>query len=190
MSEVGFRRGLHVSLRPLVVQDAAALARWRNSPNLADASATPWPVTQSEEEETISYWSKSRTTYVFGVEYTDGTLIGTIGLHDIKWPHRTAQSATMIGEEEHWGQGRATEAKMLLLDFAFNALDLFEVMAHAPDSGRAFSHLTKCGFVEVGRVPGWYRDHKGGRMDDVIHLVTQDRWRPLWDQYLASGRKG
>jgi RimJ/RimL family protein N-acetyltransferase len=110
-------------------------------------------------------------------------LIGSIGLHGIDLINRNATTGTVIGEKEFWGKGYGTEAKMLLLDFAFNALDLYVIQSKVlAFNGRSLAYGKKCGYEEVGRIPGWIRKN-GRRCDEVLLVVTQERWQPLWDKY-------
>jgi RimJ/RimL family protein N-acetyltransferase len=72
---------------------------------------------------------------------------------------------------------------MLLLDFAFNALDLYAILSKVLGfNGRSLAYGKKCGYEEVGRIQNWIRKN-GTRHDEVLLVVTQERWRPLWDEY-------
>lgn len=76
---------------------------------------------------------------------------------------------------------------MLLLDFAFNSVDLFSVMAQIIALNKAsISSVMKCGYEEVGRIPDWIRTRSGTRCDEVLFVVTQKKWRPLWKQYIRA----
>src|SRR6202008_445968 len=63
------------------------------------------------------------------VIYERATLrpIGTTGLGQINYMHRTAEFGIGIGEADCWGKGYGTEATRLVLDYAFNALGLHNV---------------------------------------------------------------
>ena len=50
--------------------------------------------------------------------------IGTVKLDKIDWYNRTAEDGILIGERSCHGQGYGTIAYELLLDYAFNVLDL------------------------------------------------------------------
>jgi RimJ/RimL family protein N-acetyltransferase len=159
-----------------------------NDPEVTQYLMRVFPLMEKEEEDWIEELPKSKNGFAFGiVEMEKKKLIGSIGLININWQSRTATTGTALGEKEFWGRGYGTEAKMLLLDFAFNALDLFgvssRVMAH---NERSLAYGRKCGYVEVGRLPQWMRRQNGERCDEVLLVVTQEKWRPLWVEYLKN----
>ena len=123
MSDVVFREGAHVRLRPLEREDVPLMRRWLNDPETTQYLLRAFPLMEKAEEAWFDALSGSTTDYVLGIVARESdALIGTIGLHRIDWRNRTATTGTIIGEKEWRGKGQGTEAKMLLLDFAFNAL--------------------------------------------------------------------
>ena len=188
VNEVVFRKGVRVSLRPIERGDIPMMHRWFNDPEVTQFLARTFPLYETEEEEWVENLSKSKTSFPLGiVTIQDPKLIGTVGLHEINWQQRTATTATIIGEKDYWGRGYGTEAKMLLLDFAFNALDLFAVLSRViASNGRSLAYARKCGYEEVGRLPQWFRCQDGQRRDQVLLMVTQEKWRPLWIEYLQK----
>lgn len=55
--------------------------------------------------------------------------IGTISLHGIDWIARKGEVGYMIGDQQHWGIGIATEAVGLITDYGFNRLNLHKLTA-------------------------------------------------------------
>ena len=55
--------------------------------------------------------------------------IGNIKLGPINWISRFAPLGIMIGNKEFWGKGYGTEAIGLVVDYAFNRLNLHKVVA-------------------------------------------------------------
>jgi len=55
--------------------------------------------------------------------------IGNIKLGPINWISRLAPLGIMIGNKEFWGQGYGAEAIRLVVDYAFNRLNLHKVTA-------------------------------------------------------------
>jgi RimJ/RimL family protein N-acetyltransferase len=186
MSDIVFRQGTQVLLRPLERGDIPTLRRWMNDPEITQFLTRVFPLMEREEEEWFDNLHKSKNTVALGiVERKRKKLIGSIGLHGINWEQRTATTGTVLGEKDCWGKGYGTEAKMLLLDLAFNALDLYGVLSHVlAYNERSLAYGKKCGYEEVGRLPHWVRRHNGQRCDEVLLIVTQEKWRPLWGKYL------
>lgn len=77
--------------------------------------------------------------------------IGNIKVGPINRVHKFAKVGIIIGEESFWGEGFATEAVKLAVDYAFNTLDLHKltagVYANNIASVRVFE---KSGFVKEG----------------------------------------
>jgi RimJ/RimL family protein N-acetyltransferase len=187
MSDIIFRDGELVFLRPLEQTDAPSLQKWINDVELTQFLLRDRPVGEKEERRFIELSSSSKVDVVLGiVTKNEGKLIGTIGLHNIDHVHGHAVTGTLIGEKEYWNKGYGTEAKMLLLDLAFNRLNLSvirsDVIAY---NGRSIAYAKKCGYRQVGRLPGWI-ERDGKRHDEVILVVTAKRWRPLWEAYLKN----
>jgi len=159
-----------------------------NDPDVTEYLMRSMPIGEREEEEWLDNLHHRTQDITLAIIDVDGKkLIGSIGLHMINWQHRNATTGTVIGEKECWGKGYGTEAKMLLLDVAFNTLDLFGVLSrvHAVN-GRSLAYAKKCGYEEVGRIPLWSRLKNGQRCDEVLLAVTQEKWRPLWERYLRE----
>ena len=95
--------------------------------------------------------------------------IGSTALHDINHLHRTAMFGILIGEPECRGKGYGTEATRLVLDYAFTALGLHNVMLQVFEfnlAGQRAYH--KAGFRELGRRR---QSHMmGGRLWDDIYM--------------------
>ncbi len=188
MSDVVFRQGRRVLLRPLERADNHTLRRWMNDPEITQYLMRVFTLMEKEEEEWIDSKHKSQNDFTLGIVETEGKrLIGSIGLHAISWQSRTATTGTVLGEKTYWGKGYGTEAKMLLLDFAFNALDLYSVLSRVMAyNKRSLAYGKKCGYEEVGRIPRWIRRQNGQRCDEVLLIVTREKWRPLWQAYLKD----
>lgn len=188
-SDVVFRRGTNVLLRPHEHSEIPLARRGMNDPEVTQYLMRRFPIGEREQEKLFESVSsgKAHDIALAIVTVADNKLIGGIGLHRIDWVHRTAMTGTVIWDKAYWGRGYGTEAKMLLLDVAFNALDLFAIESHVVATNeRSLAYGRKCGYEEVGRMPQWVRGQNGERIDEVILMVTQERWRPLWREYMKN----
>lgn len=185
MSEhMAFRTGKLVYLRPFTKSDSETLQKWMNDQEVTQFLMRVFPITAREEDEWIENQGKDARNLAMAIVTVEGNqLIGSIGLHGIDLINRTATTGTVIGEKDFWGKGYGTEAKMLLLDFAFNTLDLFVILSKViAFNGRSLAYGKKCGYEEVGRIPNWiFRN--GKRHDEVLLVVTKQTWLPLWNDY-------
>jgi RimJ/RimL family protein N-acetyltransferase len=112
-----------------------------------------------------------------------GIPIGTMGIHGIDYRHGIATTGALIGEPEYWGKGYGSEAKMLLLEYAFNTLNLrkinSEVIAY---NERSTQYSLKCGYKIEGRRR--LEHFAKGEYWDVIQLaVFREDWQPLWEAF-------
>jgi RimJ/RimL family protein N-acetyltransferase len=78
--------------------------------------------------------------------------IGIANVINVDHRHRTAGLGLMIGEPDCWGKGYGTETTRLLLDYAFTALGMQNVMLHVYEfNASARRCYEKAGFREIGR---------------------------------------
>jgi diamine N-acetyltransferase len=113
----------------------------------------PLPMTSEKEQEWYDRQSKAEDDAPFTI-YERETLrpIGNTGLHEIDHRNRSATFGIMIGEPDCRGKGYGTETTRLMLDYAFTALSLHNVMLTVfefnPAGKRTYE---KAGFKELGR---------------------------------------
>ena len=73
-------------------------------------------------------------------------------IDEINWRSRSGTYGILIGEADGRGQGYGTETTRLMLDFAFTALGLRNVMLTTDAFNlAALSAYRKAGFKEIGR---------------------------------------
>lgn len=178
-----FRTGKRVVLRPFHIEDAPLLTKWINDPEVTKYLKRSYPTTLTQELDWLKTLGQNRENVVLGVELIGGPLIGSMGLHRISWINRTATSGAFIGEAEHQGQGYGTEAKMLLLEYAFNTLNLRKVCSTVlAFNGRSQRYNEKCGYVVEG-VQRAQMFRNGVYHDLVLMAVFREDWLPLWEEY-------
>lgn len=98
----------------------------------------------------------------------EGSLLGNCGLEDVDLVNRTAELGILL-ERSSWNQGFGKEAIQLLLDYAFNILNINNVMLSVYSyNQRAISCYKRCGFKEMGR----RREARliGGKFYDEIYM--------------------
>ncbi len=181
---ITFRTGKRVALRPFQPEDAALLTKWINDPEVTKYIKRSFPTTLMQEADWVkTLGQNSKENVVLGIELIDGALIGSMGLHRISWINRTATSGAFIGEPAYRGKGYGTEAKMLLLEYAFNTLNLRKVCSTVPAfNGRSQRYNEKCGYG----IEGVQREQifRNGTYHDLIHMaVFREQWLPLWEVY-------
>lgn len=182
-NQIVFRRSKRVILRPLIETDAPLLALWVNDPQVSVYVRAYLPVTVKEEVEWILSLSKRPENDIVVMIVVDGKPIGTMGIHGINHRHGTATTGALIGEKDYWGKGYGAEAKMLLLEYAFNTLNLRKVYSHVHEfNERSVNYSLKCGYEIEGRLKSHH--YSQGKYWDQIQLaVFKDKFLPLWEKF-------
>jgi len=177
-----FLEGKKVILRPPDKEkDLEKFLKWVNDPEVRQFVTVFMPYTKKQEEEWFD--KKRENEVVLTVETKDGQVIGVIGLHDIKYHHRTATTGTLIGDKESQGKGFGTDAKMVLLNYAFNTLNLRKINSRAfATNQRSINYSKKCGY----EVEGILKDEVfvDGKYISVVCLaVFRKNFKVIWRHY-------
>ncbi len=195
MSEqhVVFRRGKKVYLRPLEEGDLHRLYRWINDPEISIFLDQTFPLPLVYEAEFLKQ-AMTRPAFPRDIIFAiclneDNRHIGVMGLHNIRYDHGTAGTGSFIGEKDLWGQGYGFDAKMILLDFAFNTLRLRKICAGAKAfNQRSLGFNAKCGYYTEGLRRGQFLVN-GEFVDEVITAVTPAQWEERWQEYCADWKR-
>lgn len=79
-----------------------------------------------------------------------GQMIGLMDLDDVSVDGEEAEVGAWL-DQDHWGEGYASEGALALRDFAFGTLDLKRLRAgHAEDNAGSERILAEMGFRHVG----------------------------------------
>lgn len=183
-NRVVFLRGKKTVLRPPMKSDLPKVVQWINDPEVRYFVTGHFPQTELDEEEWLKNLSKKKETdVVLVIETSDGTPIGIMGLHRINWRDLVATTGALIGEKEYWGKGYGGEAKLLLLDYAFNILNLHKICSSViAFNDRSLRYSLKCGYQEEGRLKRHI--YRNGQYWDSIQLaIFREDFKPVWEKY-------
>jgi RimJ/RimL family protein N-acetyltransferase len=183
-ARVFWRKGKKTMLCPLELRDAPVIYQGINHPDSYEFLLSTDPKGINFEEDWIREKQKPNGTDItLGICTHDGTLIGTMGLHRINHLHGTAVTGSVIFDEVYRNKGYGTDAKMVLLDYAFNILGLQIIESRVIGfNDRSTAYSQKCGYKVDARLRGrFYRF--GERHDEIILSVARDEWLPLWEEY-------
>lgn len=181
-----FLKGERVFLRPLEMSDLDRCTLWVNDPEIRQFITITFPMSSQQEQSWLNDSVASKDKVKLAIETHEGVHIGNISIHEIDWINRTATTGTMIGDKEYWGRGYGTEAKMLLLDYMFNTLNLRKVHSSAyAFNERSINYSLKCGYKITGRLME-ERFHDGKYHDVVLLEVFRDEWQSAHDAWRDS----
>jgi len=136
-----------------------------------------WPNTREAQIDfyEASKNNRDRLVLLICIKDTD-VIIGVCNLSSINWVHRYASIALVIGDEKHRKGPVAIETMSLLLNIAFNKLNLKNIKAGHIESNPVTPVLCKLfRFREVGRyVKLAY--HFGEYVDTVYYQLSREDW--------------
>jgi RimJ/RimL family protein N-acetyltransferase len=103
--------------------------------------------------------------------------IGNIKLGPINTIHRFADIGILIGEKDCWGKGYATDAIRLVVEYAFNKLNLHKVTAgcYAPNKG-SLKAFKNAGFSQEG-VRKNHCYYQGEYVDDILLGLVNSKFK-------------
>lgn len=111
-------------------------------------------------------------------------LIGMIGLEFVDLVNGVAETGSWFHNADYRGKGYGTEAKHLILEYAFHRLYLERIVSFVFESNtRSAAALAKQGYKPAGRLK--YDDFKDGRYQDLLlfdllpedWLAAREEWR-------------
>jgi ribosomal-protein-alanine N-acetyltransferase len=159
-----------------IFSDLEVMRYWSTTP-LADrdaAAALLKDIHDGFERHTLLKWGVARRT--------DNLLIGTVTLINFDFTHRRAEVGYALGRA-HWGNGYIQEALHVLLDYAFEELDLHRIEADVdPRNAASIRTLERLGFQREGYLRE--RWQVGG---EILDGLFYGLLRPDWDSAKRGG---
>ncbi len=117
---------------------------------------------------------------------TTDECIGFVGLVGIDWVHGHAETFSSLRPGEFRGKGYGTEAKHLLLEFAFNHVGLHVLTSWVWQlNERSAGALAKQGYRPAGRLK-YDGIEKGVYYDDMVFDVLREDWLAARDTWRAA----
>ena len=171
--------GEQVTLRELRASDAPSLFSLLTTQEVARFISPP-PSTVEGFERFIAWTLRQRTagTYACFAVTLKGfdTAIGIFQVRETEPGFGTAEWGFAIGSP-FWGTGVFEESAQLVLEFAFDTLDVHRLEARAAvRNGRGTGALLKLGAVPEGVLRKSFL-RNGEYLDQVLYAIVEDDWR-------------
>lgn len=170
-------RGNNIHIRILERDDITRSKEWLNDPVLSDVMGYLPVFTLDAQLQWFDQISKDKSRFIFAIcDNETNEHIGNVGLGNIDYIHRHGMFNIFIVNKTKRSKGLGTEAARLLLDFAFNRLNLNKV--HLRTSARfveANLMYKKIGFVQEGVM----REHyftDGKYEDKIIYSILKSEY--------------
>ncbi len=149
--------GVLVDLVPVSRQARELDHKWTNNESSFWASGGEWRfVTRAQIAARQARWAEERSRgdldVGFEIRTKAGQPIGWIGINWLNPTHRLAMLGAKIGEPQYWGGGYGTDALLLIVEYAFDWLDVRKVwLATSTMNARVIRQMEKVGFTLEGR---------------------------------------
>ncbi len=134
-----FIDGNEIAFLPLNSEHVKLYAIWRNRPNVRVFGRSVLPKTVEEIKRLFESSTREMPDSVdFELWHKkDQKAIGDAGVFNINWFNRSAKMGLIIGEPDYWGQHIGSEATQLLVNYAFNELNINKLYCEiiSPNTG-------------------------------------------------------
>jgi RimJ/RimL family protein N-acetyltransferase len=170
-------KGERVYLSPVNPSDLEIYTKWLNDREISDRLGDGCLMINLETERKWIEDALKNGDHSYAIVLNEGDeLLGNIGLFDVKQMYGTATVGLFIGEAERRGKGYGTEALKLLAGYAFDVLNLSNIMLCVYEfNENAYKSYIKVGFRVIGkRRKAYYVNNK---YHDVIYMdITREDW--------------
>ena len=188
IQKVVFLNGKKVNLRPFSKADVPIITRWINDPGVRQFISSVFPQTEMQEEGWFSRLGSDNKNITLCIETKKGKPIGIMGIHKINWTHRHCETGALIGEKEYWGRGFGTDAKMHLLRYVFDTLNLNRVGSNViAFNERSLNYSLRCVYREEGRKRQYI--WRNGQYHDLIELgLLREDFEIAWEAFQKKSK--
>jgi RimJ/RimL family protein N-acetyltransferase len=185
--------GKRVYLRPLEPDDARAIAEFEaqeTDTTIFSGGRIPHSAIALRKLFSDAFKTMPPDTVAFAVCLKeDDTLIGQMGITGIDWVHRHGETFSHLAPGgEYRGKGFGTEAKHLLLEYAFEHIDLHVLTSWVFEQNeRSAGALAKQGYKPAGRLKA-DGIKRGVYYDDLVFDVLRADWIDARDTRSERGK--
>ncbi|MBM2617720.1 GNAT family N-acetyltransferase [Actinoplanes sp. LDG1-06] len=173
--------GRHVRLEPLTLGHAAGLVEATGDDGVWEHLPTRAPQTTEAMRDYLArllrfQWSGSQICWA-QVDPATGRVIGMTSYHDVDPDRRALAIGHTIVGRPWWRTGVNTEAKLLLLEHAFDTLGAERVFWHTDiRNERSQQAIARLGAVREGVLRRHKQRPDGSWRDTVVFGMTADEW--------------
>ena len=180
-----FIEGETIDLVPLNVENIKLYAKWENNPKVRIYARNIIPRTIEDMKKYLEPSERqSRRSPKNEVSFEiwhkkDKKIIGFGEVSDINWYNQQAYLGLLIGEPDYWGQKIGEEATRLLVEYAFNELNIFKLKASILVVNKgSWRCAEKNGFT---RVATFKKDMyvNGEYLDNYVYSLLKEDWLKL-----------
>ncbi len=160
-----------IKLRKLSANDYITYHNWRNDLDVMQSTSPNLDIYTLEDTQGLIEMISSQTDakgYII-VDKSTNEDVGIVSLINIDYKNRSAECIIDIGSKNSWGKGIGTSAMNLILNYAFNELNLHRIYLQVFSfNENAIKLYEKTGFIIEGRArESLYRF---GKYHDIVTM--------------------
>lgn len=168
--------GSHVLLRPLLLDDASALAAAVDEPDAFRWTTVPTDTASATRAIQTAIDDPRRLAFAV-IDRRDDTLVGTTSYYDIDPPNRAAAIGYTFYSKRVQGTAVNPEAKLLLLQHAFEVAGAVRIVWHTDERNAQ----SRAAILKLGTTfEGLLRKHRplpdGTWRTTAQYAMTDDEW--------------
>jgi diamine N-acetyltransferase len=172
--------GKNIRLRAIEPADLDIIYEWENDPANWLISNTITPFSKHVLARYIEHSHKDihearQLRLMIDLMDDSGTLketMGTVDLFDFDPIHRRAGLGILIANQENRMKGFAFESLSILIQYAFDTLQLHQLYCNiSTDNQASLGLFKKLGFTEIGIKRDWLRENSGWMDVHLLQLV-------------------
>lgn len=173
-----FLIGSKIYLRAPEEGDEEIIALSENHPSPRETLFYALPRSLSGMDEKLKSWVEDPHTVVFIIcNKKTNEAIGITTFVRVDWVGRAAIYYIAISEEKNWSKGYGSEVTQLMINYAFESLNLNRIQLHVyVKNERAIHVYERCGFVIEGTLrEAMYR--AGNYHDFYVMGILKKDWQ-------------
>lgn len=175
-----FLIGKKIYLRAVEPGDEVIIAASENHPDARSALYIALPTSNEIQLTRLKQKSQDHSTiYLMICSVETGKPIGCTAFVRIDWVGRMATFYIAIAEKENWSKGYGKEATNLMVDYAFEQLNMNRIQLHvSAENPRAVRVYEKTGFIKEGtlRQAMFYDNHY---IDFYLMALIKEDWMKM-----------
>ena len=179
------KKKIRVYLRAFEIDDYIKIHEWRQDKDISrNFGGIPLFSSSLNEKKWVEdrIFDKNNVSCAICLKETHD-LIGCIFLNDLDFHNRTGHVPIFIGEKKFWGKGYATDARVLMLKYAFFDRGLNRIWARVlEDNPGALKMLEKTGYKIEGKLRQ-ANFNNGQYLDEYLLAVLRQDFEKVLDQF-------
>ncbi len=175
---------LRIYLRPVTLEDGEIIVKWRNTPSVLAHCLNQKPITIESNEAFFHKNIETGNYHQFIVERIDEDFsvssypIATVYLKDVDKTNKRCELCIFTSDDQEWNTESQTIAIKLLLEKAFDEMNIHKVYSYAFFRFINEASLLKSAGFSTEAILKEEVINENGQYDDIVRFaITENEWR-------------